>query len=91
MSNPKTFQLGPNAYAKPNGIKHTKPLWDVRYLIMHSKPMRWMFKHPTQSFFRTMEDASAVDLDWFWRGWFYTDYGYRSKRKFLSTTCLQPR
>ena len=37
---------------------------------------RWMFKHPSpEDFFRTMEDASAVDLDWFWRGWFYTtDY-----------------
>src|SRR5690606_13464334 len=34
---------------------------------------RWQFKHPTPAdFFRTMEDASAVDLDWFWRGWFYT-------------------
>jgi hypothetical protein len=35
---------------------------------------RWMFKHPTPAdFFRTMEDASAVDLDWFWRGWFFTN------------------
>jgi len=35
---------------------------------------RWKFKHPTPAdFFRTMEDASAVDLDWFWRAWFYTD------------------
>ncbi|MBL8820853.1 MAG: hypothetical protein JNL58_32865, partial [Planctomyces sp.] len=34
---------------------------------------RWAFKHPKAAdFFRTMEDASAVDLDWFWRGWFYT-------------------
>jgi hypothetical protein len=34
---------------------------------------RWAFKHPMPAdFFRTMEDASAVDLDWFWRGWFYT-------------------
>jgi hypothetical protein len=34
---------------------------------------RWAFKHPTPAdFFRTMEDASAVDLDWFWRGWFYS-------------------
>jgi hypothetical protein len=34
---------------------------------------RWKFKHPTpEDFFRTMEDASAVDLDWFWRGWFYS-------------------
>jgi hypothetical protein len=34
---------------------------------------RWAFKHPKPAdFFRTMEDASAVDLDWFWRGWFYS-------------------
>lgn len=34
---------------------------------------RWAFKHPKPGdFFRTMEDASAVDLDWFWRGWFYS-------------------
>jgi hypothetical protein len=34
---------------------------------------RWAFKHPKPSdFFRTLEDASAVDLDWYWRGWFYT-------------------
>ena len=34
---------------------------------------RWMFKRPTPSdFFRTMEEASGVDLDWFWHGWFYT-------------------
>ena len=34
---------------------------------------RWRFKRPTPTdFFRTMEDASAMDLDWFWRGWFYS-------------------
>lgn len=34
---------------------------------------RWKFKSPTPAdFFRTLEDASAVDLDWFWRSWFYT-------------------
>jgi hypothetical protein len=34
---------------------------------------RWMYKHPKPAdFFRTMEDLTAVDLDWFWRGWFYT-------------------
>ncbi len=33
----------------------------------------WKFKHPTYAdFFRIMEDASAVDLDWFWRAWFYS-------------------
>lgn len=46
-----------------------------------------MFKHPTpEDFFRTMEDASAVDLDWFWRGWFYTtdyvDIGIKEVKKF---------
>tara|TARA_B100001939_G_scaffold337718_1_gene342426 strand:- start:262 stop:927 length:666 start_codon:yes stop_codon:yes gene_type:complete len=51
---------------------------------------RWKFKHPTPAdFFRTMEDASAVDLDWFWRGWFYsTDYvdiGVKSVKKLQFT------
>ena len=52
---------------------------------------RWMFKHPTpEDFFRTMEDASAVDLDWFWRGWFYTtdyvDIGIKEvKQLYVST------
>jgi hypothetical protein len=50
---------------------------------------RWMFKHPTpEDFFRTMEDASAVDLDWFWRGWFYTtdvtDIGIKNVKKFYA-------
>ena len=81
MSNPENvFQLGPNAYAKPatalNILRETvmgKELFDHAFKT-YSK--RWMFKHPTpEDFFRTMEDASAVDLDWFWRGWFYsTDY-----------------
>lgn len=48
---------------------------------------RWMFKHPTpEDFFRTMEDASAVDLDWYWRGWFYTtdyvDIGVKGIKKY---------
>ena len=49
---------------------------------------RWMFKHPTpEDFFRTMEDASAFDLDWFWRGWFYTtdyvDIGIKEVKKYF--------
>jgi hypothetical protein len=48
---------------------------------------RWMFKHPSpEDFFRTMEDASAVDLDWYWRGWFYTtdyvDIGVKGVKKY---------
>jgi aminopeptidase N len=52
---------------------------------------RWMFKHPTPAdFFRTMEDASGIDLDWFWRGWFYTtdvtDIGIKNVKKFHTKT-----
>ena len=69
-------QFGPNAYAKPatglNILRETimgRELFDFAFKE-YSK--RWAFKHPTPTdFFRTMEDASAVDLDWFWRGWFY--------------------
>jgi len=33
---------------------------------------RWAFKSPTPAdLFRTLEDATGEDLDWFWRGWFY--------------------
>lgn len=81
MSNPENvFQLGNNAYTKTtaalNILRSTvmgKKLFDYAF---KTYAHRWMFKHPTpEDFFRTMEDASAVDLDWFWRGWFYTtDY-----------------
>jgi hypothetical protein len=70
-------QFGPNAYTKP-----AAGLYMLRQTIMgpelfdhafRTYARRWMFKHPTpEDFFRTMEDASAMDLDWFWRGWFYT-------------------
>lgn len=70
------IQFGPNAYAKPatalNVLRETimgRELFDFAY---QEYATRWMFKHPTpEDFFRTMEDASGVDLDWFWRGWFY--------------------
>lgn len=81
MSNSEVIhQFGPNAYGKPatalNILRETvmgKELFDYAFKIYAN---RWKFKHPTpEDFFRTMEDASAVDLDWFWRGWFYsTDY-----------------
>ncbi len=78
MSNPENvYSLGPNAYGKPatalNILRETvmgKELFDYAFKKYSN---RWKFKHPTpEDFFRTMEDASAVDLDWFWRGWFYT-------------------
>ncbi|MEM6376916.1 MAG: M1 family metallopeptidase [Bacteroidota bacterium] len=70
-------QFGPNAYTKPaaglNLLRETimgRELFDYAF---KEYARRWAFKHPTPAdFFRTMEDASGVDLDWFWRGWFYT-------------------
>ncbi|WP_394368722.1 M1 family metallopeptidase [Hymenobacter jeongseonensis] len=71
------LQFGNNAYAKPatalNILRETvmgRELFDHAFKTYAT---RWAYKHPTPAdFFRTMEDASAVDLDWFWRGWFYT-------------------
>lgn len=81
MSNPENvFSLGPNAYGKPatglNILRETIMGHDLFDHAFKTYAQRWMFKHPTpEDFFRTMEDASAVDLDWFWRGWFYsTEY-----------------
>ena len=92
MSNPENvYQLGPNAYGKPatalNILRETvmgKELFDFAF---KTYAQRWMFKHPTpEDFFRTMEDASAVDLDWFWRGWFYStdvvDIGVKSVKQY---------
>ncbi|TRZ41410.1 M1 family metallopeptidase [Robertkochia solimangrovi] len=92
MSNPENvYQLGANAYAKPatalNILRETvmgKELFDHAF---KTYAQRWMFKHPTpEDFFRTMEDASAVDLDWYWRGWFYStdwvDIGVKEVKKF---------
>ena len=78
MSNPENvFDLGPNAYGKPatalNILRETVMGEDLFDYAFKTYSNRWKFKHPTpEDFFRTMEDASAVDLDWFWRGWFYT-------------------
>jgi len=69
-------RFGPNAYSKPscalNILRETimgRKLFDYAF---KEYAKRWAFKHPTPAdFFRTMEDASGEDLDWFWRGWFY--------------------
>ena len=96
MANPENvYQLGNNAYGKPatalNILRETvmgKELFDHAFKTYSH---RWMFKHPTpEDFFRTMEDASAVDLDYFWRGWFYTtdyvDIGIKEVKKFQVST-----
>jgi aminopeptidase N len=95
MSNPENvYQLGNNAYGKPatalNILRETvmgRELFDHAFKT-YSK--RWMFKHPTpEDFFRTMEDASAVDLDWYWRGWFYStenvDLGVKEVKSYFVT------
>ena len=81
MSNSEgLIDFGSNAYAKPaTGLNILRETIMGRELFDHAFKVyanRWKFKHPTpEDFFRTMEDASAVDLDWFFRGWFYTtDY-----------------
>ena len=75
--NVRPTEFGSNAYTKPSAA-----LTVLRETIMGPElfdqafkeyAQRWAFKHPGPAdFFRTMEDASAVDLDWFWRGWFFT-------------------
>ena len=78
MTNSESIhQFGNNAYGKPatalNILRETimgRELFDHAF---KTYSQRWMFKHPTPAdLFRTMEDASGVDLDWLWRGWFYT-------------------
>ncbi len=87
--------LGPNAYAKTatglNILRETilgRELFDFAF---REYSRRWKFKRPTPAdFFRTMEDASGVDLDWFWRGWFYsidhTDIAISKVRHFVIDT-----
>jgi hypothetical protein len=81
MSNSENiYQFGNNAYGKPaTGLNILRETIMGRELFDHAFKVyanRWKFKHPTpEDFFRTMEDASAFDLDWFIRGWFYsTDF-----------------
>jgi hypothetical protein len=71
------IQFGPNAYAKPatglNILRETIMGRDLFDYAFKEYSRRWAFKHPTPAdLFRTIEDASAEDLDWFWRGWFYS-------------------
>jgi aminopeptidase N len=87
------YSFGNNAYGKP-----ATALWILRETIMGKElfdyafktySQRWKFKHPTPAdFFRSMEDASGTDLDWFWRGWFYTtdvtDIGIKSVKKYAA-------
>ncbi|TDP58208.1 M1 family metallopeptidase [Flavobacterium dankookense] len=93
MTNSESIrQFGNNAYGKPatalNILRETvmgRELFDYAFKTYAN---RWKFKHPTpEDFFRTMEDASAFDLDWFWRGWFYTtdynDIGIKEVKKYF--------
>ena len=84
-------QFGNNAYGKPatglNILRETIMGHELFDYAFKTYANRWKFKHPTpEDFFRTMEDASAFDLDWFWRGWFYTtdytDIGIKEVKKY---------
>jgi hypothetical protein len=92
MTNSESIrQFGNNAYGKPatglNILRETIMGHELFDYAFKTYANRWKFKHPTpEDFFRTMEDASAVDLDWFWRGWFYTtdftDIGIKEVKQF---------
>lgn len=96
MTNSESIrQFGNNAYGKPatalNILRETVMGHDLFDYAFKTYAQRWKFKHPTpEDFFRTMEDASAVDLDWFWRGWFYTtdvcDIGIKEVKKYFVST-----
>ncbi len=79
MTNSESIhQFGNNAYGKPatalNILRESIMGRDLFDYAFKEYSNRWKFKHPSPAdFFRTMEDASGVDLDWFWRGWFYTN------------------
>ena len=88
------YQFGNNAYAKPAAgltmLRNTIMGPELFDYAFKTYAKRWAFKHPTPAdFFRTMEDASAMDLDWFWRGWFYTtgnnDIGIKEVKKYYVT------
>ena len=93
MTNSESIrQFGNNAYGKPatalNILRETIMGHELFDYSFKTYANRWKFKHPTpEDFFRTMEDASAVDLDWFWRGWFYTtdanDIGIKEVKKYF--------
>ncbi|WP_375417858.1 M1 family metallopeptidase [uncultured Hymenobacter sp.] len=77
MNSESVLQFGNNAYGKPatalNVLRETVMGRELFDFAFKTYAQRWAYKHPEPAdFFRTMEDASAVDLDWFWRGWFYT-------------------
>ena len=89
-----TFNFGANGYSKPatglNILRKTIMGEDLFDYAFRTYSKRWMFKHPTpEDFFRSMEDASAIDLDWFWRSWFYTtdytDIGVEGVKKYYVT------
>ncbi len=89
------LQFGPNAYSKPAAalmvLRETVMGRELFDFAFREYSRRWKFKRPTPAdFFRTMEDASAVDLDWFWRGWFFdtdhVDMGISDVRAYTIST-----
>ncbi|MEQ8304156.1 MAG: M1 family metallopeptidase [Cyclobacteriaceae bacterium] len=77
QSDNQASSFGPNGYTKPSAalvlLRETILGPEIFDAAFKEYSERWAFKHPKPAdFFRTMEDASGTDLDWFWRGWFYT-------------------
>lgn len=89
------LQFGPNGYTKPAAslvvLRETVLGRDLFDFAFREYAQRWKFKRPTPSdFFRTLEDASGIDLDWFWRGWYYStdhvDIAITSMREYKVST-----
>lgn len=77
QSDNQSTSFGPNGYTKPSAalviLRETILGEEIFDKAFKEYSERWAFKHPKPAdFFRSMEDASGTDLDWFWRGWFYT-------------------
>ncbi|MEL6547926.1 MAG: M1 family aminopeptidase, partial [Myxococcota bacterium] len=93
MTNSESIlQFGNNAYGKPatalNILRETVMGRELFDFAFKEYSQSWMFRRPMPAdFFRSMEDASAVDLDWFWRGWFYStdhvDIAIKDVREFI--------
>lgn len=94
----QVLQFGYNAYGKPSAglvmLRETIMGPELFDFAFKKYAERWAFKHPSPAdFFRTMEDASGMDLDWFWKGWFFTtdhvDISLEDARWFRSTEGLE--
>ncbi len=71
------MQMGSNFYQKPTVgyqmLRNSIVGQELFDMVIKEYSNRWKYKHPTPGdFFRTIQEGTGTDLDWFWRGWFFT-------------------